>query len=80
MFLIKIFKNESRRKNEDRRMSLNPRYIGSERRNLQDRRSSKDRRKDPDRRSGQYYKLSDEQKDTVDTIIDILEMENMKRR
>ena len=80
MFLIKIFKNESRRKNEDRRMSLNPRYIGSERRNLQDRRSSKDRRKDPDRRSGQYYKLSDERKDTVDTIIDILEMENMKRR
>jgi hypothetical protein len=80
MFFIKIFKKETRRTWKDRRKSINPEYLGSERRNFQDRRSNKDRRSDVGRRSGLYYKLSDNQKDTVDTIIDILELESMKKR
>ena len=81
MFFIKIFKKETRRSGEDRRKSINPKYleyIESEKRNFQDRRSNKDRRNDVGRRSGIYYKLSDNQKDTIDTIIDMLEIEAMK--
>jgi hypothetical protein len=83
MFFIKIFKKETRRSREDRKKSINPKcleYIESEKRNFQDRRSNKDRRSDFGRRSGIYYKLSDNQKDTIDTIIDILEAEGMKKK
>jgi hypothetical protein len=79
MFFIKIFKKESRRTGKDRRKSINPKYIGSERRFFQDRRSNKDRRSDVGRRSGIYYKLSDKQKDSLDTLIDTLEWEIMKK-
>jgi hypothetical protein len=80
MFFIKIFKKETRRSGKDRRKSINPKdleYLESERRNFQDRRSNKDRRSDVGRRSGIYYKLSDNQKDTVDTIIKVLEIEGI---
>jgi hypothetical protein len=83
MFFIKIFKKETRRSRKDRRKSINPKYVEylrSERRSFQDRRSNKDRRSDFGRRSGIYYKLSDNQKDTVDTIIDTLELEAMKKK
>ena len=75
MFFIKIFKKETRRKGQDRRRSINPKYIGAEKRDHQERRSGKDRRSDFGRRTGIYYKLSDKQQDTIDNIIDILEME-----
>ena len=78
MFFIKIFKKEDRRSGKDRRKSANPEFTGSERRTHQDRRSDKDRRNDLERRSGMYYRLSDRQKDTMDNIINILEMEKMK--
>jgi hypothetical protein len=81
MFFIKIFEKETRRSGEDRRDSVNPKYLehlGSERRNIQDRRSNKDRRNDVGRRSGIYYKLSDNQKDAVDIIINMLEIEATK--
>lgn len=78
MFFIKIFKEETRRSGKDRRDSINLEYLVSERRNIQDRRSNKDRRNDVGRRSGIYYKLSDNQKAAVDTIIDMLEIEAMK--
>ena len=79
MFFIKIFKKETRRTGKDRRKAINPKYIGSERRNSQDRRSDKDRRSNIGRRSGIYYKLSDKQKDSIDTLIDTLEWEVMKK-
>ena len=83
MFFIKIFKKENRRSGEDRRKSINPKYlesITSEKRNFQDRRINKDRRSDFGRRSGIYYALSDNQKDTIDTIIDILEREDIGKK
>ena len=83
MFFIKIFKKKNRRSGEDRRKSINPKYleyIESEKRNFQDRRSNNDRRRDFGRCSGIYYKLSDNQKDTIDNIIDILETEGMKKK
>ncbi len=85
MFFIKIFKKETRRSGEDRRKSINPKYLDleyleSEKRNCQGRRSNKDRRSDFGRRSGIYYSLSDNQKGTIDTIIDILETEGMGKK
>jgi hypothetical protein len=83
MFFIKIFKKETRRSGKDRRNSINPKYLdylGSERRNIQDRRGNKDRRNDVGRRSGIYYKLSDNQKDAVDIIINMLEIEGMRMK
>jgi hypothetical protein len=80
MFFIEIFKNETRRSGKDRRESIKPDYLespGSERRAFQDRRSNKDRRSDVGRRSGIHYKLSDNQKDTVDTIMAVLEIEGI---
>ncbi len=78
MFLIKIFKKEKRRKEKERRKPINPKYLGSENRSCQDQRSGKDRRNSVERRSGIYYKLPDNKKDTMDTIIDILETESTK--
>ena len=80
MFLIKIFKKEKRREGKERRKRINPKYLGSEKRTSQDRRSGKDRRGDVERRSGMYYRLSDKQKDTVDTLIDILEKDSAKEK
>jgi hypothetical protein len=80
MFFIEISKKETRRSGKDRRKSMNPKSLedtGSERRNFQDRRSNGDRRSDVGRRSGIYYRLSDNQKDTLDTIMAVLEIESI---
>jgi hypothetical protein len=61
-------------------MAANNKNSEKERRKAQDRRHDDDRRKDIGRRSGMYYKLSDRRKDTVDSIIDILEYENLKKK
>jgi hypothetical protein len=80
MFLISIFKKENRRSNQARRKSDNPKHNEREKRSPKDRRDSKDRRNDVGNRSGLYYKISDNQKDTVDTIISILEQESLKEK
>jgi hypothetical protein len=80
MFFIEISKKETRRSGKDRRKSMNPIYFdnpASERRNFQDRRNNGDRRSDVGRRSGIYYRLSDNQKDTLDTIMAVLEIESI---
>ena len=80
MFLISIFKKENRRLNQDRRKSDNPKYNVRENRSPTDRRCSKDRRHDVENRSGLYYKLSDNQKGSIDSIIRILEIESIKEK
>ena len=79
MFFISILAKEKRRSSGDRRKSNGLKYSGQEKRRRSDRRSNKDRRSDSERRSGMYYRLSDNQKETMDNIINILEMERMKK-
>ena len=81
MFFISIFKRESRRSGKDRRKTDNPKNsgnIGQERRARPDRRCNEDRRVDIGRRSGMYYKLPDKRKDLVDSIVNLLEQEDMR--
>ena len=73
MFLISIFKRQSRRSDKERRNSNNPQPSNLEIRTGKDRRTIDDRRNDIGRRTGLYYRLPDDQKGTVDTIINILE-------
>jgi hypothetical protein len=79
MYLISILKRENRRSGTDRRKAGNAKRSGQEIQNSPDRRNDDDRRNDIGRRSGMYYKLSDRKKSTVDSIIDILEYENLKK-
>ena len=73
MFFVSIFKREKRRKVRDRRSPDDP--DPNDRRKIinNGRRAADDRRKDTGRRTGLYYKLPDDQKGTVDTIINLLE-------
>ena len=80
MYIISIFKRENRRSGKDRRNARDTEPGVQESRNLPDRRDDNDRRNDVGRRSGMYYKLSDERKSTVDSIVDILEYENLKKK
>ena len=80
MFFISIFKKENRRSGKDRRKSKGPDAIGQENRSIQGRRSGEDRRTAVERRTGIYYSLSDNQKGAVDSIIDILEYETLKKK
>jgi hypothetical protein len=80
MSILTIFKKETRRSGKDRRKCNSPQYTGQERRRSSDRRSEKDRRRDVGRRSGIYHKLPDKRKDTVDSILEILEHENLKKK
>jgi hypothetical protein len=78
VFFISIFKRENRRASADRR---NPDCGGSsahEKRRSDGRRTIADRRNDTGRRTGMYYKLPDNQKYTLDTIINILEKQLKK--
>jgi hypothetical protein len=70
MFSISIFKHENRRKDRDRE---NSDENITESRASKDRRTVEDRRSDTGRRTGLYYSLPENQKDTVDAIINILE-------
>jgi hypothetical protein len=80
MYIINIFKRENRRSGIERRKAGNAKRSGQEIRNSPDRRNDNDRRNDIGRRSGMYFKLSDRKKSTVDSIIDILEYENLKKK
>ena len=80
MYIINIFKRENRRSGKDRRMAGDTKRSEQERRSPPDRRDKNDRRNDIGRRSGMYYKLSDRKKGTVDSIIDILEYESLKKK
>jgi hypothetical protein len=73
MFMISIFKRENRRSDNERRNLNNPQPKNPEIRTGKDRRTIDDRRNDVGRRTGLYYRLPDEQKSTVDSIISILE-------
>jgi|GEM_PF-5338352 len=72
MFFISIFKSENRRADKDLKKS-NTNSDAPERRTSEDRRTNNDRRSDIGRRTGLYYRLPENQKDTLDTIINILE-------
>ncbi len=80
MYLISILKRENRRSGKERRKAVDAERSVQESRNPKDRRDDRDRRDDIGRRSGMYYKLSDRKKSTVDSIIDILEYENLKKK
>jgi hypothetical protein len=80
MYIISIFKRETRRSGKDRRKAGNTKRSGQEIQNSPDRRNNDDRRNDIGRRSGMYYKLSDRKKSTVDSIIDILEYEALEKK
>lgn len=80
MYIINIFRRENRRSGKDRRKADDAVLGEHERRKSPDRRSETDIARDIGRKSGIYYKLSDRRKDTVDSIIDILEYENLKRK
>jgi hypothetical protein len=72
MFLISIFKRENRRLGQDRSTPINM-DPNDRRMTKADRKPNGDRRKDIGRRTGMYYKLSDQQQDKLDRIINILE-------
>jgi len=80
MYIINIFKRDNRRSGKDRRKAGYTKSSGQEIRNSPDRRDDNDRRNDIGRRSGMYFRLSDRKKSTVDSIIDILEYENLKKK
>jgi hypothetical protein len=80
MSILNIFKKETRRSGKDRRKCNSHQYTGKEERRSSDRRSEKDRRRDVGRRSGIYNKLPDRRKDTVNSILEILEYENLKKK
>jgi len=80
MFHFNIFKKENRRSGKDRRNSDLTNYTEQERRGSSDRRINKDSKNVVGRRSGIYYKLPDKRKDTVDSILEILEYENLKKK
>ena len=80
MYIINIFKRENRRSGKDRRNARDIELGAQESRNPQDRRDVNDRRNYVGRRSGIYYKLSDSKKGAVDSIVDILEYENLKKK
>ena len=75
MFFISINKLESRRSGEDRRKSENAYSNGPEKRTSKERRTISDRRSVIGRRSGMYRILSSQQKEKLDRIINIRDVE-----
>jgi hypothetical protein len=74
MYSISIAKLEKRRSGRDRRKSNNDPSV-PERRTSSDRRIIDDRRNTIGRRSGSYRILSDQQKERMDKIINIREID-----
>ena len=72
MLFFERRKNKDKRSYNDRRMNNTALYNGPEQRK-DERRMHKDRRKNSDRRQGLYHKLSDQQKTTMDGILNRLE-------
>ena len=80
MFHFDIFKKVNIRLGKDRRKSDFSNYTGQEKRGSSDRRIKKDSKSVVGRKSGIYCKLPDRRKDTVDSILEILEYENLKKK
>jgi hypothetical protein len=76
MYYISILKCEDRRSGKDRRESAKPRPSHSEMRTGKDRRIDDDRRGDIGRRKGMYYRISDNQKEKIDKIIHVRDIED----
>jgi hypothetical protein len=72
VFFISIFKRENRRSDKDLKKS-NTNSGAPKRRTSDERRTAADRRNDIGRRKGLYYSLPENQKDTVEAIINMLE-------
>jgi len=66
-------KTDKRRSDKGRRKECSSQYNGPQRRMVEDRRSTQDRRSPVDRRASGYYRLSDDKKDAINRIIDLLE-------
>jgi hypothetical protein len=72
MFFINIFKRENRRSDKDLKKS-NTNSGAPKKGTPEERRTDTDRRNDIGRRKGLYYSLPENQKDTVEAIINMLE-------
>lgn len=75
MYFISILKLENRRSGRDRRKSDNSDLYLHERRTSEDRRTKDDRRILRGRRSGIYRIISEQQKEKLDRIINVREIE-----
>jgi hypothetical protein len=75
MYSVSIHKLESRRSGKDRRDSTDSKPNDSEMRTGKDRRSYDDRRNEIGRRLGIYCILSDQQKERLDKIIRLRDIE-----
>ncbi|MBW1673779.1 MAG: hypothetical protein JRJ45_09080 [Deltaproteobacteria bacterium] len=73
MLFFKHRKNKDKRSHKERRVPNNAHYMGPEHRSETERRKNKDRRNNGERRKGFYHKLSDQQKTTMDGILNRLE-------
>ena len=73
MFFFERRKNKDKRSHNERRVPNNAHYMGPEHRSENERRKNKDRRNNGERRKGFYHKLSDQQKTTMDGILNRLE-------
>lgn len=76
MYLVSILKLESRRSGKDRRKTSGMNKRGSEMRTGKDRRSQGDRRNEIGRRLGIYCILSNRQKERLDKIISLRDIES----
>jgi len=72
MLFFERRKNKDKRSHNERRVPNNAHYMGPEHRSETERRKNKERR-NADRRRGLYHKLSDQQKTTMDGILNRLE-------
>jgi len=75
MYFISILKLENRRSGRDRRRSDSAYPYLNERRTAGDRRAKDDRRISKGRRSGSYRIISEQQKEKLDRIINVREIE-----
>ena len=73
MFFFERRKNKDKRSHNECRVPNNANYMGPEHRSETERRTNKDRRNNGERRRGFYHKLSDQQKTTMDGILNRLE-------
>lgn len=76
MYFISILKLENRRSGRDRRKLSSEYSYLTERRTSCDRRANDDRRIYKGRRSGTYRIISDQQKEKLDRIINIRDVED----
>ena len=73
MLFFERRKKKDKRANDERRAQNNALYNGPEHRSETERRKNSNRRHNTDRRSGLHHKLSDQQKTTMDGILNRLE-------